>query len=358
MQRLPARPRRRSRRSRPARAPRPSRRGARRSRATGCRAPASPRGTRATPRGSGCASRRCRSGAPGQAARATSRAVAHLRRRRELDRRAIMSFSRIMSVTSDERRMGRVRDHERVRPSPPSRPRRRRASSSCRSAIPQPAPCVVSARPLGVRAVKSIFSPSASRPSGGEHGARRSRAAARARPGCVGSSADRRRRRGCGRRAPASRPSGIPRLPPEEDALAARVAARRSSRARSGHFVRVRLVRAVGGLPLVVEHDRARARRRALELRRGTRRSSPASRSSAAERAGVRDARWHCAPQPQKIGSLPPGRRLARCRRAARRRARRGRRGAAGARRTESATPGVSTSAGASNSPSTRVCPS
>src|SRR5215203_668609 len=115
------------------------------------------------------------------------------------------------------------------------------SSRSWRSAMPQPGPCVVSAAPEGVRAVKSTFSPSASSPSVARIGIRR---------------VDRNRLAAWVPDAELRREAlRIPRLPPEEHVLPTRATARDPA-ADVRPLLRIRPARPVGALPLVVDRDR------------------------------------------------------------------------------------------------------
>ena len=152
--------------------------------------------------------------------------------------------------------------------------------------MPHAGPSCASARPLGVRAVKSTFSPSASRPSGAsirvddlaQHVAR-GRVARVERDGrAVGIA-----HAELGRQA-----LRVPRLPPEQDVLAARVPLRDPA-AEVGPLRGVRLVRRRTS-PATCRRGRPCPGTRpcSLEVREEARRSAPASRSRARGRRSTR----------------------------------------------------------------------
>ena len=119
----------------------------------------------------------------------------------------------------------------------------------------------------------------------------------------------------------------------------------------------VRLVRSVVGLPLVVEDDGSRHDPLLSSRSRKRRRTSPGSRSPPRSRPPSRSARWTLRAPAAEDRLRPPRGLLALGHR--RRRPAGGEVVAVPAEPVvRIAAPGVKTSVGASNSPSTRVCPS
>ena len=238
----------------------------------------------------------------GTAARATSRAVAHLRHDAGGGRSAdhVVQPDHVGHV--GERGMRRVGDHQRVAAWPPSPPRRRRRaaraggrSPSRRRACDERASArraggEVDLEPVGVEPVRAEQ--------------RRQHAAPAAR-----ASRDWSGRRATGTpsglrmQSSGGEPLRVPRLPPEQDVLAAPVPRPRSS--PSGRATSRGPARSCRRPSATCRRARpCRATRPcASSCVEEARRSWPASRGPSRCRPPSR-ARWNWAPQPQKIGSV------------------------------------------------------